>query len=327
MAVVGTRYLNNTIFFRICNKMPTILNLYNKHMRSAYIANDLPEITRVITILYPRARNVRHIDHGSENHIVIVDDCFVVRFPRSETVWKRAQLERFVLSNVNLPIAPKVLTHNVTPPYLIETFLPGQHMTEKEFRDLPIATQRSIGRQIAEFAFKFHAALDVREFKNECTKLKLQENIGGSYEDYLREMLHDYTFPTAAQDKIAKQYFGAWLTIPTSKLVVVHDDLHARNLLFQEENLSGVVDFGAAWVGTVEQELRQVYRLSDEALMAAITAYNSLAGTELNADVARIWAITQELATYARELHATHTTNQPFVRARDHLALWFPGVF
>jgi aminoglycoside phosphotransferase (APT) family kinase protein len=107
----------------------------------------------------------------------------------------------------------------------------------------------------------------------------------------------------------------------------VHDDLHIHNLLFQDNVLSGVVDFGAICIGTAEQEMRQVYRLSEAALIAAIKTYNSLAHTELNSETCKIWATTQELATYARELKVNRTDHAAFKRANEHLALWFPGVF
>jgi hypothetical protein len=73
--------------------------------------------------------------------------------------------------------------------------------------------------------------------------------------------------------------------------------------------------------------MRQVYRLSETSLTAAVKTYNDLAHTELNPETSRIWAITQELATYARELIAGRMDHPAFKCAEEHLALWFPGVF
>jgi aminoglycoside phosphotransferase (APT) family kinase protein len=284
------------------------------------------EITRIIHTLYPGAQAVRHIEHGYENYIVIVDDRYVVRFPRNEAVWSRAMLEQFVLSKLNLPIVPKVIRYSDNPPYLVQTFLPGEHISETAFRQLPVAVQRSIGSQIAEFAYALHSAISVDTFSAEQAKLMPREG-EGSYRDYLQKTLQAYTFPTEAQDKVARRYYAAWEGIKPSKPVVVHDDLHAHNLLFDEERLSGVVDFGAISIGTAEQELRQVYRLSDEALASAVKTYNALARTDLDIEASRIWAATQELAAYAREIQAGQTAGAAFKRAGQHLALWFPGVF
>jgi aminoglycoside phosphotransferase (APT) family kinase protein len=285
------------------------------HHKSQFIGNDQLEIMRVISMQYPNALAVRHIEHGCENHIVIIDDKYVVRFPRSEEIWQRVKLEQFVLSRLESPLVPKVVEFNNSPPYLVQTFLPGKHVSENEFRKLPLAVQRSIGGQIAEFAFRLHSSIGVNEFSNEYDRLTPQGNSDGSYGDYLKEMLFDFTFPTIAQDELAKRYFSAWRSILPSKSVVVHDDLHIHNLLFQKDKLSGVVDFGAICVGTAEQEMRQVYRLSEAALTEAIETYNDLAHTKLDPETSRIWATTQELAIYAREFIARRTDHSAFKHA------------
>ena len=145
------------------------------------------EITRILSTLYPKAHDIRHIEHGYENYIIIVDGHYVVRFPRSQAVWSRATLERFVLSKLDLPVVPKIVYYNEDPPYLVQTFLPGSHVSENEFRQLPMITQQSIGSQIAEFAYKLHTTLDVEEFKKEYAKLDPEESGGGSYKDYLQD--------------------------------------------------------------------------------------------------------------------------------------------
>jgi aminoglycoside 2''-phosphotransferase len=297
------------------------------HQQPRFIGNDHPEIMRVISKQYPNAQSVRHIKHGYENHIVIVDDKYVVRFPRSQEIWQRVKLERFVLSRLKSPLVPKIIEFSDAPPYLVQTFLPGRHISESEFRKLPLAVQQNIGSQIAEFAYSLHSSIGVNKFSAERDKLIPQDNSNGSYDDHLKEMLHDFTFPTATQDELAKRYFLAWRSISPSKPLVSHDDLHIHNLLFQDNKLSGVVDFGAICVGTAEQEMRQVYRLSEAALTAAVKTYNNLAHTKLDPETSRIWATTQELSTYARELAARRTDHAAFKLASEHLALWFPGVF
>lgn len=297
------------------------------HHKPQLIGNDQPEIMRIVNEQYPNALSVRHIGHGYENHIIIVDDKYVMRFPRSQEIWQRVKLERFVLSKLKSALVPKITEFNNAPPYLVQTFLPGNHISENKFRKLPLDVQQNIGSQIAEFAYNLHSSIDVKEFAAERDRLIPPSDNGGSYDDHLKEMLHDFAFPTAKQDELAKRYFLSWRSISPSKPLVVHDDLHIHNLLFQDNKLSGVVDFGAICIGTAEQEMRQVYRLSEAALIAAIKTYNNLAHTKLDPETSRIWATTQELATYARELKLNRTDQAAFKRANEHLTLWFPGVF
>ncbi len=289
------------------------------------IANNKPKIDHIIRKLFQNAQTIRHIEHGYENHIVLVDNKFVIRFPRNEAVWERSKLERYILSQLDSPLVQSVISYNDNPAYSVLTYLPGQNISESDFGQLPIVQQQKIGSQIAKFAHTLHTTLNVEDFKKESNKLKAQVDSGGTYAEHLREMLHDFTFPTPEQDKIAKQFYKSWLAIKPSKPVVVHDDLHVDNLLFENNELSGVIDFAATCVGTVEQELRQVYRLSDAALTSAAETYEQLAGTPVDIQAARIWAITQELATYARCHY--NPENPAFQRAQAHLKLWFSEVF
>jgi hypothetical protein len=134
------------------------------HHKPQFIGNDQPAIMRVISKQYPNARNVHHIKHGYENHIVIIDDKYVVRFPRSQEIWQRVKLERFVLSRLKSSLVPKIIEFSNVPPYLVQTFLPGGHISEREFRKLPLAVQQNIGSQIAEFAYNLHSSIDVKEY-------------------------------------------------------------------------------------------------------------------------------------------------------------------
>ncbi len=302
-----------------------ICSAYNKNMRQ-FIANNKSKILHIVRSLYPDARSVCHVDRGYDNYIVIVDNCHVLRFPRSEAVWKRGELERFVLSQLKLPNVQKIVRVCDDPPYLELTFLQGEHMSEEEFRQLPIQKQKDLGSQIAEFAYRLHCSVNVEEFAAKYAKLTPQDRGGETYDEYLQRVLGDFTLPTPAQDKIAKSYLKAWQDIRPSKPVVVHDDLHIQNLLLCDGKIAGVIDFGAVCIGTAEQELRQVYRLSSAALDSAVKTYNSLAHTKLNIKTARIWAITQELAAYSRELQSK-TKTPAFQRSCEHLALWFPEAF
>ena len=284
------------------------------------------EIARIIAERYPDAREVRYIDEGYENYIALVDNRDVVRFPRNEEVWNRSQLEEFILSRLHSPLISKVTYRSDNPPYLVQSFLPGRHMKESEFRLLSVPSQQAIGDQIAHFAHQLHYAISVDEFRQQAQDIS-DPQATGSYGDHLREVLYNFTLPTKAQDELAKKYYHVWTTIKPSRPLVVHDDLHVQNLLFESDNLSGILDFGAVCVGTVEQELRQVYRLSDEALRAAAEAYQDLSGASIDIEAARTWAVTQELATYAREIMSNNTVSLGYQRAQEHLKLWFPKVF
>lgn len=287
-------------------------------MHEKYLGNDIEAATQVVRSLYG-ASPLRVINDGQENLVIIVDESLIVRFPRSEEVWLRGVTERRVLEQLHsllLPI-PKLMAVSDNPAYIIVSYLRGHQILTKELRSLPISSLERIGETIAAFAFELHKNLALEEFR------PLIQPPSWSYDDYLKRVLFDKTNENPRIDALAKEYYQKWLQREIKgKEVVVHDDLHLGNLLFDDSfGLSGVLDFGAVCTGTAEQELRQTYRLGKAGFEAAASTYEKLSGKPFDRDLAKLWTITQELASYCRE--ASEAVHE---RARENLDFWFPGL-
>ena len=107
--------------------------------------------------------------------------------------------------------------------------------------------------------------------------------------------------------------------------VVVHDDLHTENMMFNDDDiLTGVLDFGDTNVGTPEQELRQLYRISEDIMLTAVQEYQRLSGRYLNVEAIKIWSIMKELADYSGKLAAKDMGHRAFKRASRNLNIWIP---
>jgi aminoglycoside phosphotransferase (APT) family kinase protein len=288
-------------------------------MKNSYLGNEPSAATSVVQALYPKSANIKVINEGQDNLVIVVDDAYSVRFPRSEEVWRCGLAERNVLdvlSSLALP-TPKLLFISEVPAYIQTTYLSGKHLDAGEIRAAPKVIQQQIGREVATFAFKLHSSLSVEAIK------ALLVPPTWSYDAYLKRVLFDRHDPNPKVDALAKKYYQAWLDKPVSTAkVIVHDDLHTGNLLFDDAyHLSGVLDFGAICVGSPEQELRQTYRLGDEVFDAAVVTYERLSGMSINRDVAKLWTITQELASYCR-----NDTEEVHQRAFNNLRFWFPEI-
>lgn len=287
-------------------------------MSEKYLGNAPEAALQIVETLFPSA-NMRIINDGQENLIVVVDETQIVRFPRTEEVWQNGRNERFVLKKLSpmleMPI-PRLIDISEDPAYVITTYQKGNQLTTRKMRTLPLTTLRHIGEEIATFAFTLHATVasdEIQPFLIAPT---------WSYDDYLKRVLLDRQDPNPKVDELAKHYYHAWLRKEKKKEVVVHDDLHTGNLLFNDTyHLAGVLDFGAICLGTPEQELRQVYRLGDEALGAAAVVYEKLSSRPVDRELAKLWTITQELGSYCRpDTKAVHD------RAAENLRFWFPDL-
>lgn len=288
-------------------------------MTRRFLGSDADSALAVARSIYGSAVELRTINDGLENLIIVADQKELVRFPRSEQVWLASRAERYVLnalaSRTDMPIA-KIIDISEDPAYLQMTFLTGEHLSTEQIRSLPTQTLQKIGREMAEFAFELHSSIDVDDFRPH------QTIHSWSYDDYLRRVLYDRQDPNPKIDALAKHYYQAWLGKEDVKKYVIHDDLHTGNLLFNEStDLVGVLDFGAVCIGSAEQDLRQAYRLGEEALEAAASPYEKLSGEPFNRELAKFWVVTQELAAYCREEKGVVHD-----RAAENLQFWFPGI-
>ena len=102
----------------------------------------------------------------------------------------------------------------------------------------------------------------------------------------------------------------------------MHDDLHTLNMMFEDNRLIGILDFGDTNVGTPEQELRQLYCINDDVMFAAVSEYQKLSGQELNVEALKLWAIMQELAVFSKSFIASKTNHHTFKRVARNLNTW-----
>lgn len=284
-------------------------------------------VRATLQTIYPVAKQITLVEHGYDNIVGLVDETYAVRFPRNAEAYRRSQYEKSVLQSINQPQEleiPKVLDEHSNPPCLITNFLRGAHLSSKELNDLTPPEQERFARDIARFAYTLHKSLsvdEVRGFREKFEIHKLDEYWGV----YFKKHLSRPDLPNPVQNELVKQYYEEWQKHETQEgSVVIHDDLHADNLLFENGVLTGVLDFGDTSIGVPEQELRQLYRINETILKAAIETYSQLSGLELSFEGARAWAIVQELGSYVDRLSAASKNHPSFIRACDNLNKWLP---
>lgn len=283
---------------------------------------------QIIKDLYPDAQNLKIVEHGYDNLVVLVDEKYAVRFPKHEGAYARSKYEKEILSdlvNFDKVKVPKILGEGENPPYMITTFLHGTHLKSVEIRELSLDKQRKIGEQFAIFAYSMHSLHSVERARQVRQELKLDEFAEEPWDIYFGRTVFKTTLPTEAQDKIAKEYFKKWSELEYSTPeYVLHDDLHNDNLLFENGELIGVLDFGDTNIGYPEQELRQLYRINEIALDAAIKKYEELSSLKLNIEAIKVWCIMQELAVYSSSFIKNDFERPGFARGVKNLNIWFP---
>ena len=275
---------------------------------------------------YPQA-SLRLLEHGYDNIVVLVDEAYTFRFPRNSKALLRDQYEAQLLPylgdahiGVDLPFVIDVAS---SPALFITKYVAGQHLALETIRGFSQSLQETIGAQLARFAFALHDALSVQSVLRIREQLHFADNIGDdSWDVDIEQYLGHDTFPLPAQNKIARHYYNKWRAFSKSSQIVVHDDLHSENLLFVDNRLRGVLDFGDCAIGTAEQELRHLYRVNETTLAAGIKEYERLSQRPLDIEAAKAWAIIQDLLAYVRRGETGQTNHPSFIRSCTTLKHW-----
>jgi aminoglycoside phosphotransferase (APT) family kinase protein len=283
---------------------------------------------QIIKDLYPGAQKVKLVEHGYDNLVVLVDEKYAVRFPKHDGAYAHSKYEKEILSdlvNFDKVKVPKILGEGEYPPYMITTFLHGTHLKSAEIRELPFDKQEKIGEQFAIFAHAMHSLHSVERARQVRQELKLDEFAEEPWDIYFARTLFETKLQDDAQDKIVKEYFKKWSELKYSTPeFVLHDDLHNDNLLFIKGELTGVLDFGDTNIGHPEQELRQLYRINEITLDAAVKKYEGLSGLNLNVEAIKVWCILQEMAVYSSSFIKNDFERPGFARGVKNLNRWFP---
>jgi aminoglycoside phosphotransferase (APT) family kinase protein len=290
---------------------------------------DIDTARKIAHDLYPDASNITMIEHSHDNIVALVGTDYAVRFPRDQNAYVRSLYEKHILSKldaIKTMEVPHILEDHTDPPYVITSFVPGHHISSATIQSLPKDYQQDFAKATAQFAYTMHSTLvlsDEIALRQELGLDELADN--EPWPIYYKKVIQDITYPIKVQDSIAKQCYSDWVRLcDVSPTVVVHDDLHTENMMFSDDRLTGVLDFGDASVGTPEQDLRQLYRINDEIMMTAVFQYQHLSGLELNVEAIKLWAIMKELADYSKALAAKKTDHHSFKRAVRNLDTWLP---
>ncbi len=276
--------------------------------------------------LYPHAEKITMIEHSYDNIVALVDDHYVARFPRGKNAYLRSLYEKHILErleNIETITIPRILDEYANPPCLVTSFVQGHHISADTIRTtFSKNQQQDFAKQVAQFAYTMHSVFLLDEELPLRKELGLDEQSDNEpWPIYFKKFVYDHTFQTSLQDKIAKSYYVEWLRLCNiAPTIVVHEDLHTQNMMFEDNRLVGILDFGDTNVGTPEMELRQLYRINEEVMLEAVRQYQSLSGQKLNVEAVKLWAVMQELAVYSK--FKANTNHHKFKGASRNLNGW-----
>src|SRR3990167_1270845 len=113
---------------------------------------------------------LRFLDTGFDNFVVIVDNEFVVRFARSVESMGSQKLEidlLKLLTNKKPPIPiPKIIEDQTDNGFMVYRYIPGRILKDQDIFKLTNNEQAKIGQQLAEFALWLGDSIGVENLKS-----------------------------------------------------------------------------------------------------------------------------------------------------------------
>lgn len=292
---------------------------------------DSERIKQQIRLWDAGAKTVEIISSGATN-IVGLTETTAYRFPLTEDAITiqlyEAALYKQLGGRLDIDV-PRLVKMYDNPKCIAITRLYGRHFSTSELASLPQADLQRIIRQLVAFSLALNKVVDVAAIKKLEDTYITNETHERSWHDYFAMHLEGAQFPQHPWlENLARSYYKKWFDTTRSSSLpkqVVHDELHDANLLFTGHQLSGIIDFGDTTVGTMAQELRQLLRISEDAVKMAIDEYEHAAGVVVELEEIRTWAVAQELASYCRWFARGQLDRPSFLRAQSYLRRWLPG--
>lgn len=289
----------------------------NKQFLSSSGVKDYIRDTR------PDVKDIRVINHGFHNIIAIADKNLVFRFPRNDLSARRLDFEASLLKilegKLELPI-PRVIEEHHNPDYHVTSLVAGKHLSSNELSNFDASQAEVFGTQLAKFIINLNSVIKPELITQLRRQSGLDRHSDELWPEYLKRTLAFASFKDKPWlEELAHSQFKKWeATVESSKLhqIAIHDDLHPGNLLFIDDKMSGMLDFGYAKSGTAAQELRLLPCINKRVLLITIEKYAEFGGPKVDIDEVETWALSAQLASYCDRLSKDQTDHPSFIRSR-----------
>jgi len=217
--------------------------------------------------------SLKCIDEGWDNKIYLVNDKLIFRFPRREIAVQLLERENVVLNylydkvNISIPNPTYIGEPSDIYPYPFHGYpfiegVSGSHAElsdENRIASIPalasfLKTLHSIGEEEA-------IALGAKPQVFDRTKVG---NIAQQFNERIEKLISRgiATFDLSQVDAELRKAFA--VKLPIDNKVLVHGDLYCRHLLFNQNELTGIIDWGDVGINSPACDLMVVFSFYPE---------------------------------------------------------------
>ncbi len=236
-------------------------------------------------------------EHGDDNQVVVLDDIWIVRFPRTDEYRARFAAERNLLTllrgatRVPVPHYEHVAPDGSFGAYRL---IAGSEMTPPAFRALDPDAQQTVLAEMGVFFGALHAlpAVTIAQPDGFIPRTWSGEQFAALYRGMRRAKIARLTpAPMLAR---FDAFHDAFEKIEPGVARLVHDDISDDHLLISPNGLAGVIDFSDASFGDAAIDFAWFWRLGEPAIDLVLLNY-ALVGEDPGLKTRAYWTFVRYL--------------------------------
>jgi len=285
--------------------------------------SDYTNIPQIIEQEMPgfKVETCNLITLGWDSVVADVNDNYIFRFPRSKNY--PLERENRVLDYLKDKISARIpIVEFVGSKFLFMGYRKIQGISLEQDLALRFTeVQRSyIAPLIAQFLYELHSGFSVdfgTEIGLRTTTIKsyVKEASFENAEHIQNKKLRDFVL------RIIERYLA--LPKDESNIVVIHGDMHGRNMVVQKDNehiLEGIIDFGDIEIGDAHLEFCPMYNYLRPIVHQVIQKYNEFTGNEISIERVATYSRIIEVSELCSYMHDPQSRHYP--KAKYNLERW-----
>ncbi len=251
--------------------------------------------------------SIKTIDEkqGDEHKIIEINGTWIFRLPKSLDVCKHMSVEVQLLKALENKIAfsiPKVIYYSKDDYTFGYKKIPGVPLSREIYMQLTPAEKNQFADDFAQFLCELHTSIPLDAARNIAVPFTTTRLTDADWP--LRPKALQAKLASSLTDKSLQELFDRFIieyqrvVAAEQKLVVVHNDLHADNILIDQKikKLSGIIDFTSAAIDTAYHDFRYLHLIDMELVALAVHAYNQKSEEKLTVRHAYVYCMATEFS-------------------------------
>lgn len=278
----------------------------------------------IIKVLRPASKDVRALQSGEMNDMILVDETEIFRFPRTDESKKRLVYESRVLEKLEYKLStdiPRLVYLDKRKEFSVLSYIEGEVLRVADIQAFSDAERYVVARTLAVFMRELNAHLPVVQLQVWADELMPANDSWDQYYASIEKSEHEniYSHSYRRQYKKVTKMQARAERVP---IIAIHGDLHAGNMLFKGKTLNGIIDFGDCETGTIYNELRPLFNsFGIEFVQRTVSELDGALG-DVDVRLVQEMAIMHELSVLARSDDEALKTSSRVSIARALLTSW-----